>query len=90
MDLFGSLDKLINHLKNLTPKQQASTVDHVLILLAVVLLLKEAFLGPSLTDMSNVVGVAFSSYTAFTLVLFGILGSVYGCNLVVFKLSNYE
>lgn len=83
------IEKIIAHLKDLSPKNRASVIDHTLVLLAGCLLLKESFLGSGFDNLTNQIGF-FASYVAFGLSMMSIFGSLYGCNFIVHRLSHYD
>lgn len=85
-----SVEKIIKHLKDLSPRNRASVVDHLFIIIAGVLMMNESFLGYGFTDMQNQIGAAFTPYVVFGLSVGTIIFCLYGCNAIVHKLSDYD
>ena len=85
-----SIEQIIKHLKDLSPKDRSSVIDHVCILIAAIWMIKIAFNEQSFTGMQNLVGIAFAPQTTMIVSIAAILGCLLGCNVIVHKLSNYD
>lgn len=84
----GSIERIIEHLKDLSPKNRASVIDHLFIIISGVLMMKESFLGSSFTDMQNQVGAAFAPYVVAVFSMGTILCCLYGCDVIVHRLTK--
>ena len=49
-----------------------------------------AFTGLGIDESQNQIGISFAPYAAFGLAMAVILGSLFGCKMVVFRLSHYD
>ena len=85
MDFPLKIDKLIEHLKTLSPKQQAATVDHSAIFVSSLMLIYITLDGSYINELKNQLGLLFAPYTAFGLTIAVILGALYCCFKIVNK-----